>query len=309
MKIHASTNGISTIAIPKLDCGLDQMNWQEVVKLLRDIFADADDLSCAYRQVTLSPETQKLTSFIIGGKQYTYRRGFNGLCGPSNFFSQLMTVHFDPLIKKKQAITNIEDTRMQSQNKSEMFTVINEYQTLLRKAGLKAAPDKTFVFLKKIKFLGHVRSLDGIQPIAKRVKDLKILKSPENKRDVMKILGCLGFYSCYIKKLHVDSQPFYDLIKDSTPFHWTHEHEKLFQSVKDRISEDTILALPSTGYPFQIHVDLSNVGTGCILNQQFPEGKRIHSFNSRKFDKAEQKMSTLHRELCGVASTLQTYLH
>ena len=42
MKIHASTNGFSTIAIPKLGCGLDQMNWQEVVKLLRDIFAYAD---------------------------------------------------------------------------------------------------------------------------------------------------------------------------------------------------------------------------------------------------------------------------
>ena len=37
-KIHASTNGVSTIAIPKLSCGLDQMNWQEVVKLFHDIF-------------------------------------------------------------------------------------------------------------------------------------------------------------------------------------------------------------------------------------------------------------------------------
>ena len=42
MKSHASMNGVSTIAIPKLGCGLDQMNWQEVVKLLRDIFAYAD---------------------------------------------------------------------------------------------------------------------------------------------------------------------------------------------------------------------------------------------------------------------------
>ena len=38
MKIHAGTNGISTTAIPKHGCGLDQMNWQEVVKLLRDVF-------------------------------------------------------------------------------------------------------------------------------------------------------------------------------------------------------------------------------------------------------------------------------
>ena len=42
MKIHAGTNGDSTIAKPKLYCRLDQMNWQEVVKLLRDIFASAD---------------------------------------------------------------------------------------------------------------------------------------------------------------------------------------------------------------------------------------------------------------------------
>ena len=42
MKIHASTNGFFTIAIPKLGSGLDQMNWQEVVKLLLDIFANAE---------------------------------------------------------------------------------------------------------------------------------------------------------------------------------------------------------------------------------------------------------------------------
>ena len=107
------------------------------------------DLSCAYHQVPLSPETQKLTSFIIGGRQYTYTRGFYGLCVLPKLFSRLMAIHFDPLIKKKQAITYIDDTIMQSQNKNEMFTIINEYHTLLRKAGLKAAPDKTFFFLKK----------------------------------------------------------------------------------------------------------------------------------------------------------------
>ena len=43
------------------------------------------DLSCAYHQVSLCPETQKLTSFIIDGRQYTYTRGFYGLCGLPSF--------------------------------------------------------------------------------------------------------------------------------------------------------------------------------------------------------------------------------
>ena len=42
MKIHASTNGVSTNAIPILGCELDQINWQEIVELLRDIFVFAD---------------------------------------------------------------------------------------------------------------------------------------------------------------------------------------------------------------------------------------------------------------------------
>ena len=108
----------------------------------------------------------------------------------------------------------------------------------------------------------------------------------------MKVLGCLGFYNCHIKNLRVDSQPFYDLFKDSTPFHWTEEHEKLFTSFKERVHKDTVLAVPSTDYLFHSHVNFSKVGTGCILIQQFPEGKRIISFNSRVFDKAEQKISS-----------------
>ena len=190
-----------------------------------------------------------------------------------------------------------------------MFTIINVKHTFLLRAGLKDAPNKRFFFLKKVNFLGHVISPEGIQPIAKRVKDKKNLKSPECRRDVMKVLFCLGFYSGYIKNPHLDGQPFYDLVKESTSFHWTDEHEGLFQSIKDRISEDTILAVPSTEYPFHIHVESSNVGTDCILIQPFPEGKRIISFNSRVFDNAEQKKSTLHRELCGIFSALQTFEH
>ena len=42
MKSHARLYGISAIAIPTIGCGLDQMNWQDVVKLLKDFFADSN---------------------------------------------------------------------------------------------------------------------------------------------------------------------------------------------------------------------------------------------------------------------------
>ena len=39
MQAHATMQGVSTSGIPKIGCDLDQMNRQDVVKLLRDIFA------------------------------------------------------------------------------------------------------------------------------------------------------------------------------------------------------------------------------------------------------------------------------
>ena len=111
----------------------------------------ASDLSCAYQQVPLSPATQKLTSFLIGGKQYTYQVGFYGLCGLPQWFSRMMAINFEPLIKKKKAISYLDDSLLQSHTKAEMFPIIHEYHQLLHKGGLKAASDKTHFFLKKSK--------------------------------------------------------------------------------------------------------------------------------------------------------------
>ena len=51
---------------------------QMIMTRINGKYFTASDLSCAYHQVPLSLETQKLTSFVIGGKQYTYQVGFYG---------------------------------------------------------------------------------------------------------------------------------------------------------------------------------------------------------------------------------------
>ena len=57
---------------------------------------------------------------------------------------------------------------MRAQNVEEMFDIIATYHDILRKSGLKAQPEKTKNFLRRVQFLGHVISKNGIQPIKKR---------------------------------------------------------------------------------------------------------------------------------------------
>ena len=48
-----------------------------------------------------------------------------------------------------------DDTLLQSKDKREMFTIVREYHSLLRKANRKATPDKTMLLLRKVRFLGY----------------------------------------------------------------------------------------------------------------------------------------------------------
>ena len=121
----------------------------------------------------------------------------------------------------------------------------------------------------------------------------------------MRVLGFLKFYSSYIKNLHVDSKPFFDLIRDDTPFEWTPEHEALFNAIKERISKDTILAILNKKYPFHIHVDSSRVGTGSILVQQVPEEKNCF-LQFKELQKEITKNFDTLRELCVIVLPLQT---
>ena len=62
---------------------------------------------------------------------------------------------------------------MQPQSNNEMFTGINKNRNLPRKARLKAALDKTFFLLKKVRFLGHDISPEGIQTYCETTKRLE----------------------------------------------------------------------------------------------------------------------------------------
>ena len=114
-------------------------------------FTSRDHL-CAYHRVPLTDEAQKITSLNVGGRQYTYQVDFYGLKPLPNFFNKLMRYAFGPLIKEKIAMNYIDDTRLRIQSKNKKIDTIREYHSLLRKANLKAAPDKIFFFIRKVKF-------------------------------------------------------------------------------------------------------------------------------------------------------------
>ena len=93
-----------------------------------------------------------------------------------------MTIHFAPLIRKKQAITYIDDTIMQAQDETKMFEIIDKYHELVRKSKLVKNKVQKFqkfkIFLKPTKPLKNKRK-------QKSAEDSKILPKTTNWKQTL----------------------------------------------------------------------------------------------------------------------------
>ena len=116
------------------------------------IFTTAD-LNSAYNQIPLYEESMRYTHSTIGNEQYCFKRLFYAISiGPAAFAS--IPTHFlYPLIPKGTVITYVDDIFIQTNSYEQMYETLIDYHKVLLKENLKAAPDKTYFMLKKVKFL------------------------------------------------------------------------------------------------------------------------------------------------------------
>ena len=205
-----------------------------------------------------------------------------------------MTIQFDPVIKKKQAITYIYDTIFQSQNKDDMFTVINGYHTLLRNDDLNRAPDKTW----QNEWPNLTNSWQNEWKTWRVLNRLEIKGTSWKFLDTLASIAVTSRTSTWAVTFFTTRSSIPPLSNGDTNTRNSLNQSKTGTS-KTRFSQCLALSLFSAITWVQRN--------GRILIQQFLEVKRINSFNCRIFDEAEQKISTLHRENCGIASALQTY--
>ena len=162
--------------------------------------------------------------------------------------------------------------------------------------------------LLKVKFLGHEIGYNTIKPIHSKITAIHKIPSPTGKVALMSFIGALNFYTKFIEKLHINPKPFYDLLHENTPWKWTEDHERLFQTLKTSLTSNTELTVPNTKHPFFITVDASLIGLGAVLFQLIKQNQmKVISYNSRILNPQEQKLSTLERDFLGIVHALQIY--
>ena len=114
-----------------------------------------------------------------------------------------------------------------------------------------------------------------------------------------------GFYRRFIPNFAKVARPLTSLTHKNAQFAWTPERQSAFETLRDALTSDNVLAFPDITKPFELWCDASTSAIGGVLCQQTPEGHtKPVFFISQQLSTPQQKWSTIERELYAIIFSL-----
>jgi len=120
-----------------------------------------------------------------------------GLTNAPAHFMYLMNLVFMPELDKF-IVVFIDDILVYSENAEDHEEHLRVVLTRLREHKLYAKFSKCEFWLKKVPFLGHVLSEDGISVDPGKVQEVMDWKAPTLVHEVRSFLGLAGYYRLFI---------------------------------------------------------------------------------------------------------------
>ncbi|GJR29568.1 putative ribonuclease H-like domain-containing protein [Tanacetum coccineum] len=211
-----------------------------------------------------------------------------GLTNAPAVFMDLMNIVCRPYLDKFM-IVFIDDILIYSKTREEHVDHLRLVLELLRKEKLYAKFSKCEFWLREVQFLRHMINGNGIHVDPSKIKAVKNWKAPKTPSEVRSFLGLVGYYHRFIKNFSKRAKSLTILTQKCKTLNWGKEQELTFQTLKDKLCNAPVLALPDRPEDFVVYCDAPGLGLGCVLMQR---GKVI-AYASRQL-KIHEKNYTAH---------------
>nr|GEW09185.1 reverse transcriptase domain-containing protein [Tanacetum cinerariifolium] len=152
--------------------------------------------------------------------------------------------------------------------------------------------------------LGHKISKSGIE--VDRAKADVIAKLPHliSVKGVRSFLGHGRFYRRFIQDFSKIARPMNHLLEKETPFIFSKECIKAFNTLKKKLFEAPILVAPNWDLPFEIMCDASDFTVGAVLGQQKTKHFQPIHYASKTMTDDQAHYTTTEKELLAVVKML-----
>ena len=264
------------------------------------------DLRSGFWQTAMDPADADKTAFITRKGQFRFKVLSFGLVNAPSLFQRIMDLVMAGL-SWDTCLVYVDDVIVMSptfeQHVERLKTVFQRLET----AGLKLRPDKCHLFQRRVSFLGHVVSENGLEPDPEKVSAIVNWPVPTQLSDLRSWLGMASYYRSFIKDLSVIAAPLFALTKKGARFVWTELCQSAFESIKNRLTSAPVLASPRDGGGYVIDCDASDHGLGAVLQQEIDGELRVIAYASRTLSTAERSYCTTRKEQLAMVYALKQF--
>jgi hypothetical protein len=244
--------------LPRIDILFDQLTGAKDFSKV--------DLHSGYHQIKIRPEDVPKTAFSTRYGLYEYLVMSFGLTNAPAHFMYLMNSVF-MLELDKFIVVFIDDILNYSKSEEKHVQHLRVILQRLQDHQLYAKFSKCAFWLRKVPFLRHVISAEGIVVDPSKIQEVLEWKFPKSVTQIHSFLGLVGYYRQFISNFSKIAKPMTQLLEKEAKFKWSPQCEEAFLTLKKLLTTAPVLAQPDIEKPFDVYCDAAGTGIGGVLMQ------------------------------------------
>nr|WP_253310135.1 reverse transcriptase domain-containing protein [Rickettsia endosymbiont of Ceutorhynchus assimilis] len=264
------------------------------------------DLKSGYWQVAIHDDEKEKTAFSTGSGLYQFNVMPFGLCNAPATFERLMHLVLRGLTWRT-CLVYLDDVMIMGNSFQEHLNNLKEVFDRFRNANLKLNPNKCFLFQKKVEFLGHVVSEEGIQVMEGKIDAVRDWPKPRDKHELRSFLGLCSYYRRFVEGFAKIAAPLHRLTEEKSTFNWTQECDSAFRKLKGALCTSPVLSYPDYKGMLILDTDASNISVGAVLSQIQNSQEHVVEYYSRTLSKPERNYCVTRRELLAIVKAVDHF--
>ncbi|CAI7888030.1 unnamed protein product [Closterium sp. NIES-53] len=265
--------------IPRIDDLLDQLRGATVFSKL--------DLRSGYWQIRMADNSIHKTAFRTRYGSYEYLMMPFGLTNAPATFQVEMNHILRPLLDEC-VVVYLDDILIYSKDMKQHVEHLRRVFETLRRERFYVKLSKSEFALKKVQFLGHMVSAQGVHVDPKKIEAVRTWKTPKNVKELQQFLGFANYYNRFVLNYAKIAAPLTNLLKKNTPYQWEAKHQEAVEQLKTALTSAPVLILPDPELDYVIEADASDQAVGAVLMQDQGKGLQPIAYLKRLNQIVEQ---------------------
>ena len=156
------------------------------------------DMFSGYWQIPMEEQSRDKTAFVTNSGLYEFLVMPFELTNAPAIFQRFMDATLAGL-KWRNLVVYLDDIVIFSPTFEQHLEDLKETFQRLKDANLKLKSSKCYICQRRINYLGHVISENGIEPCRDKIEAILQMKKPSNKNELRTWLGMFGYYQNFVE--------------------------------------------------------------------------------------------------------------